>query len=207
MTMNTRVHILDPVDPERLFLHILRILESDPGFTPSWERPDDDRDPFRTDPGPLRLGKATYRHVQKGDEMYRHAKTGEPILEDDNEYRTTLGQGLGCIWEVTYAVDGPLVWPPLKWRDDDDEPDPNSLPVHLVSANFDTAYGYRDVSGAGCADLHAFLLREIGLFIRDARWSWMHEEKGSWHGPNEICLRGDPDRSVLNGLVHQQDPM
>lgn len=202
--MNTRVHIADPVNPERLFLHVLGILEADPAFTPAWECPSENGWPA-PEPGPLSLGKATYKHVRKGDVRYLNHSTGEPILEDDNEYRTTLGQGLACIWEVTYAADGPLVWPDDEWRDEGEpEPDPASFPMHLVSANFDTAYGYRDASGAGCADLHAFLLREIGAFISDARWAWMHEEKGSWHGPGEIHLRGNPDLSVLNAVVRRR---
>jgi len=211
MTMNTRVHIAKPVNPELFFLHILAILESDPNFTPSWEKPSED--PFGAAiPGPLKLGKATYKHVRKGDVMKRsdgtvmiNHSTGEPLIEDENELRTTIGQGLAAIWEVTYAEDGPLVWPP-HYDDIDEEEDreieeearrqfPNSadpLREHLVSANFDTAYGYK-VGDAQCSDLHAFLLREIGLYLASVgvmEWSWQHEEKGSWHRPYEIDLRG-----------------
>lgn len=206
MTMNTRVHIAKPVSPEGLFLHVLRILEADPSFVPAWTRPADDRDPWRPSPGPLRLGKATFKHARKGEPIFKadgtpfvHAKTGEQFTEDENELRTTLGQGLAAIWEVTYAADGPLEWPG-RWDDEDDEPDPDygntvePLPIHLVSANFDTAYGYRTPNGANCEDLHAFLLDEIRAYLESVGcedWVWHHEEKGTWHGPTEIALRGD----------------
>ena len=202
MTLATRAHIADPVDAERLFLYLLGILEADPGFRPAWEEPADPRDPFRPEPGPLRLGKATYKHVRKGDVAYHHATTGDPIPEDESEFRSTVGQGLACILEVTYATDGPLVWPPREWDDPDEPPTNEPLREHCVSVDFDTAYGYRDAKGASCGDLHAFLLREVRRFLdalgRPVMWAWYHEERGTWHEPHEIALRGDADRSILN---------
>lgn len=212
MTMNTRVHIAKPVAAERLFLHILGILERDPGFKPHWERSPDEQknDPFGpTEPGPLMLGRASYKHARKGEPIFRadgtpfcHAQTGEQFTERQSEYRTILGQGLACIWEVTYGSDGPLRWP----HDEDEcEGDgccsdygdtADALPVHMVSCNFDTAYGYRADNGAGCADLHAFLIYEIGRWLEGEglstnEWSWNHEEKGTWHRPEEVHLRGN----------------
>lgn len=204
MTMNTRVHIAKPVSAEGLFLHVLDILESDPTFVPAWDNPAS-AGPFNPTPGPLRRGKATYSHKRRGETVIHQGgeKAGQPILNragetrtyDDSEFTTTLGQGLGAIWEVTYGDDGPLNWPPLEWREDGEEPEPESLPVHFVSANLDTAYGYSN-GGAGCGDLHAFLLREIGAWLDASgadEWAWLHEERGTWHRPDEIALRGNAD--------------
>lgn len=206
MTMNTRVHVAQPTNPEALFLHVLGILESDPRFVPSWTLPEGE--PFRASPGPLRFGKATYTHVRKGEvsrkadgTIFRHATTGEPFVEDENEYRSTLGQGLAAIWEVQYAGDGPLTWP---HRDDEPCDGADCCPDYgntvepprqfCIGASFDTAYGYRMPNGGGCADLHAFLLREIGLYLADVgvtEWVWHHEEAGTWHGSDEIDRRGN----------------
>jgi hypothetical protein len=167
MTMNTRVHIAQPIHAEGLFKHIMTILESDPSFG-------------RT---------ATWREVRKGEPIIRadgapmcHAITGEPFTYNESGFSTTPGQGIACIWEVEYGSDGPMH-------------------SHLVSANFDTAYSYRSANGAGCSDLHAFLLREIKAYLDDqgvTEWVWMHEEKGSWHLPNEYPLRGDADLAAAH---------
>lgn len=212
MTMNTRVHIAKPVNPEDLFLGVLKVLEADPSFTPSWDRPPDPSGWGPATPGPLRLGKATYRHDRKGEPMFRadgtpfcHSTTGEQFRAPENEYSTTLGQGLCAIWEVTYAADGPLEWPGSEYYEDGDEPDPASMPVHLVSANFDTAYSYKTANGAGCSDLHAFILTLIWAHLDKLgvdEWVWQHEERGSWHGPAEIGLRGNAELAAAHwGLV------
>lgn len=193
MTMATRAHIAKPVDAEGLFLRLLGILEGSPSFVPAWVR-NDPNDPFKPEPGPLALGKATYKHVRQGDVRYLHATTGEPILEDANEFRSTLGQGLAAILEVTYAADGPLVWPPYEYDDPDEPPTVEPMREHLVSVDFDTAYGYKNDRGGGCGDLHAFLLNEVGGWLTERgveEWMWHHEERGTWHGPAEVALRGD----------------
>ena len=197
MTMNTRVHIAKPVDAEGLFLHVLGILESDVSFVPNWSKPRNPGNPFIVSPGPLSLGKATYRHMHKGDPYLD--KDGQPRLignpprpfvSDESEYTTTLGQGLAAIWEVTYGSDGPLIWPSPEW---------GPMPTHCVSANFDTAYGYTAPNGANCGDLHAFLLREIGAWLTSVgvtEWVWYHEEAGTWHPPAEIWRHGNADRAA-----------
>lgn len=206
MTMATRAHIPKPVAAERLFLHLLGVLETHPRFTPSWEQPEGT--PFRTTPGPLSLGRATYRHVRKGEPQVRgdgtpycHATTGEQFIEDESELRSTLGQGLPAILTVTYGSDGPLTWPHRDGEACDGEeccPDygdtADPLHEHFVAVDFDTAYGWRAPNGAGCADLHAFLLHEVGVWLASEGvedWSWRHEERGTWHGPSEVHLRGD----------------
>lgn len=205
MTMATRVHIADPVNAERLFLHLLDCLASDPRFSPSWERPPDPGGWPAVKPGPLSRGKATYKHVHVGDVMYHRADNGEPVLEQQAHFASTVGQGLAAIVEVTYAEDGPLVWPSDEYAEEGETWEGEPLRTHLVSVDFDTSYGYKDANGAGCGDLHAFLLREVARYLDDqatpVKWMWHHEERGTWHNPDEITLRGDPDRSVLNATA------
>lgn len=130
--------------------------------------------------------KATWREARKG-ETNEHG-----YVYDENGYCTTLGQGLACIWEVEYGADGPM-----KWIEDDDlDGSEGPMNEHLVSANFDTAYGYKKPNGAHCSDLHAFLLREIADYLDGVgvtEWVWLHEEEGTWHMPAEYRLRGDAD--------------
>jgi hypothetical protein len=195
MTMATRAHIAKPVDAEELFLHLLGILEQDPSFVPSWDQPEDARDPWKVEPGPLRRGRATYQHRRKGEPVYQRA-TGRHLWDQpENSFLTTVGQGLASILEVRYAADGPLVWPGSDYGDEEDSGNTvEPMQSHLVSVDLDTAYGYRTPNGAGCADLHAYLLHETGQWLNECgvtEWVWLHEERGTWHGPDEIHLRGN----------------
>lgn len=191
--MSTRVHIPKPVAAERLFLHLLGILESHPRFTPSWEQPEGT--PFRTEPGPLRLDRATYKHVRKGDPSWV-TEQGVQRYEFESALRSTLGQGLAALLDVSYGSDAPLSWPHGDGEECDctdygNTADP--LHEHMVSVDFDTGYGWRAPNGAGCADLHAYLLTEVATWLASEGvedWSWHHEERGTWHGPHEIHLRG-----------------
>jgi hypothetical protein len=191
MTLNTRVHIAKPIHAEGLFLHILKILEADPDFAPR---------------------KATWKEVRKGDQRYdfygrpmflsEHIpEERRPWLVEESGFCTTLGQGLAAIWEVEYGSDGPMVWPPVDPEWDRPDEDYGPMHSHFVSANFDTAYGCRLANGARCSDVHAFLLREIKDYL-DAlgveEWVWLHEERGTWHSPEEIALRGDADLAAAH---------
>jgi hypothetical protein len=201
MTMNTRLHIAEPVNPERLFLHLLDVLSRKPGWRPSWETVPEG-EPWRSSPGPLvNEHGATYEHRAKGEQVYQK-RTGKPLWkQDEGEYASTLGQGLPAILTVNYATDGPLVWPPMEYREPEDD-DLGPMPQHAVSVDFDTAYGYKDAVGGGCADLHAFLLAEVGRYLDDLakppRWVWHHEERGTWHEPHESWARGDASRCELS---------
>lgn len=211
MTMNTKVHIAKPINPKALFLHVLAVLESDSQFVPAWEKPADAAGWGNPSPGPLTLTKATYRSVRQGDsktypngEIMANATTGEPFTYSDSGYCTTLGQGLACIWEVEYGEDGPMDWRHncADWGCSEpcegDLDYGNTVPIYaegFASANFDTAYGYRNARGGGCGDLHAFILTVIGQYLHSVgcdEWIWSHEEQGTWHGPSEIERRGDP---------------
>ena len=206
MTLATRAHIAKPVDAEALFLHLLGILESDPEFVPAWTKPPDGWGP--TEPGPLRLGRASYEHRRKGEPVYQ-CQTGKHLWDQaESEFRSTLGQGLAAILEVEYASDGPLNWPGVEYEDTEEEDTSGDtvprMPLHCVSVYLDTAYGYRAPTGAGCADLHAFLLREMGRWLEDAgveEWIWHHEFTGTWHGPDETERLGNADLAAAHFLA------
>lgn len=93
------------------------------------------------------------------------------------------GQGFLAIVDCSYGPDGPLV-----------DYDDTDWPEAFVEVSFDTAYGYRAANGAGCNDLHAWLVREMGRWCdaRRAGWLWQNEFTGEWHGRLGEPL-GDPD--------------
>lgn len=120
---------------------------------------------------------------------------GEPSWADDGaRLRTTPGQGLAAILSVTYATDGPL-------EPDEDDSHPAPFGAYCVRVNFDTAYGYQGDNGAGCEDLHAWLVAELARWLDDrgiTRWAWQNEFTGAWYGPGEsLSALGDPERGRL----------
>ncbi len=142
----------------------------------------------------------------KGEQVFQKG-SGKPLWkQDESEFCSTLGQGLPAILEVKYASDGPMVWLTTDEYTDPDEDltDPGWQP-YAVSVSFDTAYGYTDRSGGRCDDLHAFLLTEIRRYLDDLpappKWVWLHEERGTWHGPDEIEERGNPLRCSLSQIA------
>lgn len=198
MTLGTHVTIVDPVNPEKLFLCLLGVLASDPAFVPAWESPTSDWAPR---PGPLRCGRATYSHRRKGDIVY-HRETGKPLWrETRNQYASTLGQGLAALVEVEYADDASLRW----LADEDLDGSEGPYNEHLVSVSFDTGYAYRDANGARASDVHASLLCVVKQFLERepplVRWAWYDERRGTWHGPDEIHRLGDPTRPVIARLA------
>lgn len=51
-----------------------------------------------------------------------------------------------------------------------------------IEVNFDTAYGYKAENGAGCSDLHAFLIYDLVKMYGDfATMFWYDEFNGIWH--------------------------
>lgn len=78
-------------------------------------------------------------------------------------------------------------------------------PVGSVELDFDTAYGYQAENGAGCADLHAWLVREMGewLSARGLDWWWYDELQGEWHHGITPALErfGDAERGRLAHTV------
>lgn len=104
-----------------------------------------------------------------------------------HQYVSRCGQGLPAWVFVHYAADGPLrVYDDerIGWEREDDPtwqvPDWNE---HCIKVNLDTGYGYKGPGGAGCSDLHAFLIAAIyhwcaGRGVTDLRWE--NEFTGEW---------------------------
>lgn len=106
----------------------------------------------------------------------------EPITDDGSPGRRYLanpgGIGLAAWLWVNYGADGPLL---DLASDDDDAPSKNGWAS--IEVTFDTAYSYREPNGAGCSDLHAWLVTELGRWLdeRGKTWQWENEFTGDWH--------------------------
>lgn len=189
MTLSTSAYIITPTNPEKVFLHLLSILEADPAFVPC--RIPENR-------GSYTLGQAGYSHIRKGDEVVQR-DTGIVLwTQEESVYRSTIGQGLAAILEVEYASDGPLT---SDYGIDSDYRPVDSPDAWCVKVSFDTAYSYLDANGASCNDLHAFLLTALESFLGETiKWVWEDECRGTCHHPSEISLLGDPSISILNGV-------
>jgi len=93
-------------------------------------------------------------------------------------YANKGGQGFAAWLSVTYHPDGPLP------RDDgDDEPD--DRPLACIDIDLDTTYGYQAKNGAGCGDLHAWLITQVVDWLGDNRartikYFWQNEFTGEW---------------------------
>ena len=121
-------------------------------------------------------------------------------LHQDGEYRNKIAQGLPALLWMYYGLDAPLV-PDPKYADDPDErsyyPPVNEWSI-MVS--FDTAYAYQAGNGAGCSDLHAYIVQELGRWLTARRltWYWYHEYTGTWHPSTDpVTILGDPVRGRL----------
>lgn len=71
---------------------------------------------------------------------------------------------------------------------------------YCMELSFDTAYSYRGANGAGCAHLHAWLVRELGQWLDDhhKRWAFLDEYTGKWNiggteNPGVERNLGDPE--------------
>lgn len=113
----------------------------------------------------------------------------------DSDYRRCksighpMGVGLPALLDIYYGADGPLG----AWRGDEDETDPESLAYFAedferngwssIVVTFDTGYAYREPNGAGCSDLHAWLVTQLGRWLdeRGKTWKWENEFTGEWH--------------------------
>jgi hypothetical protein len=114
--------------------------------------------------------------------------------EGPNGIENAWGQGFPSWVGVTHGGDAPLT-PEYDEEGRDGPPvDEWSIEVHL-----DTTYGYRADNGAGCSDLHAYIVHELGRWLdeRGLTWYWYREYSGTWHRPDEIRLLGDPERGRL----------
>lgn len=98
-----------------------------------------------------------------------------------------LGLGLPALAWVDYSpTDEVIALSEYETRDlaearDRDTEKMYAPPAHLVF-HFDTSYFYKAPNGAGCGDLHAWIVREVGAWLteRGASWDWYDESGRGW---------------------------
>jgi hypothetical protein len=106
------------------------------------------------------------------------------------------GQGFPSYVGVRFGMDAPLT----PDNDEDDYP----VDQWSIEVNFDTTYGYQADNGAGCSDLHAYLVQQLGRWLteRGLTWYWLHEYSGEWHPSSDpITILGDPERGRLPDIA------
>jgi hypothetical protein len=184
MTMSTSVYIREPVSPERLFRFMQSLLSGGP------------QDDYHRPPGQpyTRPDGSTWE---------------PPEMDTHGQWGNRIGQGLPAIIEVEYGADGPLV---VNHYDCEAEPEwcecepggPHIVdPLRqweplTVKAWFDTAYSYTAPNGAGCGDLHAFLVSSIA--------TWLDAQPGS---PGFVWSNGETDitSDTLDQIHRLGDPL
>ncbi len=143
-----------------------------------------------------------WKHVATpGDEHWRP----EDLTLWAPSFHNSIGQGFPAILEMTYGLDGYLKnpYPP---EEDDDEPD--TWPRASFHITWDTTYGYQRTSdnGAGCEDLHAYLIMACAAAARyiGSDWWWQNEFTGeTWDGESTegkaaLLKFGNAERGALD---------
>lgn len=170
MTLDSRIFVLDKVDPQEVF-----------GFC---------RD----------LLGATDRHTftDKQDTTWRKGESfvepGNPWTISNNP-----GQGLPAWLMLYYRPDAPLRTAEQAAEHDEDcnlpendiyvdewgpcDGEHHYRPACWLTVSFDTAYGYKDERGYGCGDLHAEYISRLGQWLdaKGVRWEWENEFTGDVH--------------------------
>lgn len=136
------------------------------------------------------------RIIGAQDGRYTH---GAAKYHDDGrfQYQNDVGQGFPALLWVYYGVDAPLMPEDESEYDEEDRSNYPSPSGWSIEVCFDTTYGYRTENGAGCSDLHAWIVQELGRWLDERRltWLWYHEYTGEWHASDvPITLLGDPER-------------
>lgn len=171
MTLDTRVYVVDHVEPMELFRQCQALL------TPyDADRRPPERQRWREDawsgdgrvlmnegmqglPAWLIMHHGGERPYRTPERAAKHDLCNVPGADyyDPNE-RTCTGEG----------------HPPACWYE----------------VSYDTAYGYRGPDSMGCGDLHARLVAELGLWLdaRGVRWLWLNEFTGEVHAGYEALI-------------------
>jgi hypothetical protein len=169
MTLDTRIFILDQVDPHETFRFCRELL------------------------GATELNTFTDKQDStyvKGEWAVR--PTNPWTVSNDP------GQGLPAWLMLYYRPDAPLRTAEQAAEHDEDCNLPeNSIYVEewgpcdgehhrracWLTVSFDTAYGYRDERGYGCGDLHAEYVAKLGQWLdaKGVRWEWENEFTGEIH--------------------------
>ena len=99
-----------------------------------------------------------------------------------------IGQGFPAIVDTFANADGS---PVAVGHADDCETDcdyhAHTVPPYAVHVDLDTAYGYRDERGWGCAQLHGWVIAALidWLAERDCTLLWVDEYAGTVHEGSE----------------------
>ena len=194
MTLHTRIAVTTPgIDPEATFTHLLNLL----GATPQQAS-----QARRTTPLP---------DSEYSWERHRNHSIGMP-----------MGLGLPSLVDVDYSPTGEPLTIAEDMTNDIDEARKDEEKIFIPQAHLiihmDTAYSYKAANGAGCGDLHAWLVREMGAWLTEqgASWDW-NDESGwgwtvEWKGGSALFARnpnvsaewgtlGDPDVGELGSLI------
>lgn len=177
MTLDTKVFVLDEIDPMTVFRQCQKLIAAY----------DDQARP---------AGAQQWEHSQKKS---RAEDGGEFAARPGNSWdlMNEPGQNLPA-WLWLYHGDGgePLVsaedaaahdeWCNIPANGDNFYPgDPECdgsghSRMCWLKVSFDTAYGYRSASGLGCGELHAALVMALGSWLdaQGVRWQWMKESTG-----------------------------
>ena len=114
-------------------------------------------------------------------------------------YENDLDQGYAALLWVSYGPDGALDTYPCDACQDGVDPGHEHPPRGSIQISFDTALFYRADNGASPADLHAFLIREVGHWLSDRNLTWWWYQIGVWtKGPGARSWLGDADRGALS---------
>lgn len=157
MTLDTRIFVLDPVDPVALFRRCQELLaEHDTQGRAANEQLWTDRvqaDGTWEIGNQLGQGLPAWLIIQ-----YQH----------DGPYRTPEQSAAHDLGICDGDCDGSSAW--------------THAPACAVEIMLDTAYGYRGAVG-GCGDLHARLIADLGVWLveRQVNWSWLNEFTGELH--------------------------
>lgn len=138
------------------------------------------------------------RLIGGGGAKFRHDP--RPTNRAGGMYMNEPEQGLPAWLIVCYGVEAPLLPDDEGGYDEEDRSSWPSATGWSIEVDFDTAYGYRAENGAGCSDLHAWLVRELGRWLteRGLTWLWYHEYTGEWHPSSDpVTILGDPERGSL----------
>lgn len=194
MTLHTRIAVTTPgIDPHAAFEQLTTLI----GATPKQTAEATDESPNPDSPYPWERDRP-------------HSRT------------MPLGLGLPALVWVDYSPDGkPLAMGGSNTTSVDealqDEDKTYSPRAHLM-IHADTAYAYAAPNGAGCGDLHAWIVREMGAWLtqQGASWDWYDESGWGWREewktrieelasePNfsrEWGTLGDPDVGALGSMI------
>lgn len=115
--------------------------------------------------------------------------------ETFSEIHAAWGQGYPSWLGIIFSTNGSDVgdWYARNDRERDPEDD-DIQPPSTVLVNYDTGYAYNN-NGAGCGDLHAYLMKATRDHFADRGWdfAWYNEFEGEWYTDFENMNLGDPE--------------